>query len=114
MRRRFLGAVAVSCVMVASPEATADMQMRSGGAVRKLGRGFVNVVTGWVEIPKRIDETSWDQGMAAGMTWGLLRGLGHGFIRTAAGAYEMVTFPVPAPPDYAPVIEPAFVFTRQR
>jgi putative exosortase-associated protein (TIGR04073 family) len=76
----------------------------------KLTRGAVNTVTGWVEIPKRVHETSQASGAAAGFTWGLLRGFGHGFIRTAAGLYEVVTFPFPAPPDYAPVIEPEYVF----
>lgn len=111
MRTRVIAVLAIVLCALPVRAASADGGMRSGGAVKKLGRGVVNLVTGWVEIPKRIDETSWDQGMAAGMTWGLLRGLGYGFIRTAAGAYEMVTFPVPAPPNYAPVIEPEFVFT---
>ena len=87
--------------------------MRAGGAVTKLGRGAVNVVTGWVEIPKRISDTSREQGAAAGWTWGLLRGLGHGFVRTAAGLYEFFTFPFPAPPDYAPVIQPEYIFSHE-
>jgi putative exosortase-associated protein (TIGR04073 family) len=64
-----------------------------------------------VEIPKRIQETSQDSGAAAGFTWGLLRGLGHGFIRTAAGGYELITFPFPAPPGYVSVIDPEYVFS---
>jgi putative exosortase-associated protein (TIGR04073 family) len=85
--------------------------MEAGQAVGKLTRGAINIVTGWVEVPKRIQETSQDSGAAAGFTWGLLRGLGHGFIRTAAGFYEVFTFPFPAPPGYAPVIRPEYVFT---
>jgi putative exosortase-associated protein (TIGR04073 family) len=84
--------------------------MQTSGAATKLGRGAVNLVTGWVEIPKRIYETTQTQGALAGWTWGLLRGLGRGFVRTAAGLYEVFTFPFPAPPDYAPVIEPEYVF----
>jgi putative exosortase-associated protein (TIGR04073 family) len=87
--------------------------MDAGSAFTKLTRGAVNLVTGWVEIPKRVQETSGTDGAAAGFTWGLLRGLGHGFIRTAAGAYELVTFPFPAPPGYAPVIQPVYVFTTE-
>ncbi|MBI4354099.1 MAG: exosortase system-associated protein, TIGR04073 family, partial [Candidatus Omnitrophica bacterium] len=66
-----------------------------------------------VEIPKRISETSNVQGMAAGLTWGLLRGLGYGFVRTAAGFYEVFTFPVAAPPNYEPVIQPEYVFVEE-
>jgi len=86
--------------------------MEAGPAFTKFTRGFVNIITGWVEIPKRIQQTTQTSGAAAGFTWGLLRGLGHGFIRTAAGAYEFVTFPFPAPPGYAPVIQPEYVFTE--
>ena len=87
--------------------------MEAGKAFTKLTRGFVNIITGWVEIPKRIQETTQTSGAAAGFTWGLLRGLGHGFIRTAAGAYEFVTFPFPAPPGYESVIQPEYVFTEE-
>lgn len=77
----------------------------------KLGRGLTNMLTGWVEIPKRTHETSRRSGAGAGVTAGVLRGFGYGFIRTAAGAYETLTFPVPAPPDYRPLMRPAYVFT---
>ncbi len=84
--------------------------MDAGKAVTKLTRGFINTITGWVEIPKRVNETTQASGAAAGFTWGLLRGLGYGFVRTAAGLYEFFTFPFPAPPDYIPVINPEYVF----
>ena len=87
--------------------------MDAGKAFTKLTRGFVNIVTGWVEVPKRIHETSQESGAAAGFTWGLLRGLGHGFIRTSAGFYEFFTFPFPAPPGYESVIQPEYVFTSE-
>ena len=93
-------------------QASAD-QMRSGGAAMKLGRGAINVVTGWVEIPKRMYETSVSEGTAAGLTWGLLRGLGYGFVRTIAGFYEVFTFPVPAPQDYEPIVHPEYVFVDE-
>lgn len=79
-------------------------------AIGKLLRGVVNVITGWVEIPKRVHETTETSGAGTGFTWGLLRGLGYGFVRTAAGAYDTVTFLVPAPPGYQPVMQPPYVF----
>lgn len=82
------------------------------GAGSKLARGLTNVVTGWVEIPKRVNETSSHSGAFSGFTWGLVRGLGYGFVRTAAGGYEAITFPFPAPADYQPVIQPPYVFSR--
>ena len=103
--------VLVALVVLAGATSVSAEPMDPGKAFTKLTRGFVNLVTGWVEIPKRIQETSQESGAAAGFTWGLLRGLGHGFIRTAAGGYELVTFPFPAPPDYESVIQPEYVFT---
>ena len=97
-------------VLGTAPAACAE-PMDVGNAFTKAMRGAVNTVTGWVEIPKRIKETSDESGPAAGFTWGLLRGLGYGFIRTSAGIYELVTFPFPAPPSYEPVMQPEFVFS---
>ena len=86
------------------------MSINLKGAATKLWRGFVNVTTGWVELPKRIHETTQISGAGAGATYGLLRGLGHGFVRTLGGAYEVITFPFPAPPGYRPIIQPPYVF----
>ena len=103
-------ALAAFLMTAAAPSAHAE-PMDGGKAVTKLARGAVNLFTGWVEIPKRIHETSIQSGAATGFTWGLIRGIGYGFIRTAAGGYELVTFPFPAPPGYEPVIQPEYVFT---
>lgn len=108
----FLVATVLAAVL-SLPSPTVHAQMQASGAVTKLGRGIINTFTGWVEIPKRIYETSQTQGTAAGWTWGLLRGVGHGFVRTAAGLYEFFTFPFPAPPGYASVIEPEYVFVDE-
>ena len=112
MNRRLVvtGVLGALFVLMAATSASAE-SMDGSKAFTKLARGAVNILTGWVEIPKRIQETSQDAGPFAGFTWGLLRGLGHGFIRTAAGGYELLTFPFPAPPDYAPVIQPEYVFS---
>lgn len=102
----------VALLIAAGTVPAAAEPMEAGKAFTKLTRGFVNIITGWVEIPKRIHETTQTSGAAAGFTWGLLRGIGRGFIRTAAGAYEFFTFPFPAPPGYEPVIQPEYVFTE--
>ena len=110
--RTMVALLAVFLVWAWARPAAAE-SMDAGKALLKGTRGAVNAVTGWVEIPKRIHETSLSDGALAGFTWGLLRGLGYGFIRTAAGLYELVTFPFPAPPGYAPVIQPEYVFADE-
>lgn len=113
MKARMASWALLALVLCSAPRTASAEPMEPGKAFTKLTRGFMNIVTGWVEIPKRIHETSQASGAAAGFTWGLLRGFGHGFIRTAAGAYELVTFPFPAPPGYEPVIQPEYVFTDE-
>ncbi|MBI3996755.1 MAG: exosortase system-associated protein, TIGR04073 family [Candidatus Omnitrophica bacterium] len=108
-----IGVVLGILVACCSTPAEAAEPMEPGKAFVKLTRGAINTITGWVELPKRIHETTVESGAAAGFTWGLLRGIGHGFIRTAAGLYEVVTFPFPAPPSYEPVIQPEYVFTDE-
>ena len=77
---------------------------------KKLMRGLANVLTGWVELPKNIYETSVEDNVFAGLTIGLAKGVGMTIVRTGAGVYETITFPFPIPEDYAPVLEPEYVF----
>lgn len=79
---------------------------------KKLGRGLANVLTGWVELPKNIYDTSVEENVLSGLTMGLAKGVGMTIVRTGAGVYETVTFPFPIPEDYQPVLEPEFVFSE--
>ncbi len=78
--------------------------------MRKLGRGLVNTVTGVIEIPKKVILISKNDNPVLGLTWGWVKGLAVGLLRTAVGVYETVTFPIPAPADYEPMVHPEFVF----
>ena len=79
---------------------------------KKLGRGIANVLTGWVELPKNIYDTSVEENVLSGLTMGLAKGVGMTIVRTGAGVYEAVTFPFPIPEDYQPVLEPEYVFSE--
>ncbi|PIU41256.1 MAG: exosortase system-associated protein, TIGR04073 family [Candidatus Omnitrophica bacterium CG07_land_8_20_14_0_80_42_15] len=76
---------------------------------RKLGRGVGNILTGWIEVPKNIYDTSVESNVFAGLTLGLVKGIGMTVMRTVVGVYETATFPVPLPEDYKPIVEPEFV-----
>jgi len=80
---------------------------------KKLARGLANILTGWVELPKNIYDTSVEDNIFSGLTVGLVKGVGMAIVRTGAGVYETVTFPFPIPEDYAPVLEPEFVFSEE-
>ena len=111
IRQVVRGGVLVGLFMLVAAGQVSAEPMNAGKAFTKLIRGAVNTVTGWVEVPKRVLETTESSGPASGFTWGLLRGFGHGFIRTAAGLYEVFTFPFPAPAGYASIMEPEYVFS---
>jgi len=79
---------------------------------KKLARGLANVLTGWVEIPKNVYDTSVEDNIVSGLTVGLVKGVGMAIVRTGAGVYETVTFPFAIPEDFVPVLEPEFVFSE--
>ena len=84
------------------------------GVSQKLFRGVVNLVTGWMEIPKNISITWQESGPAPGMTWGFAKGLGLAAARTVVGAFEIVTFPTPITEGYQPIMHPEFVFENMQ
>ena len=79
-------------------------------AFTKLGRGVANTLTGWVELPKNVYDTSVEDNAFAGMTLGLAKGAGMTLVRTGAGIYEVATFPFALPENYKTILEPEYVF----
>ncbi len=100
------------CVLIVAILLAMCVQAHAQDPARKLGRGIANVLTGWVEIPKNIYETSIEENVIIGLTLGLAKGIGMCIVRTGAGVYEIMTFPFPIPEDYMPVMEPEFVFSE--
>lgn len=82
-------------------------------AFKKLGRGVVNTLTGWLEVPKGIVDESKESNVFAGLTVGTIKGFGLGLVRTGAGVYEAVTFPFPIPEGYEPIVKPEFVYSAE-
>jgi putative exosortase-associated protein (TIGR04073 family) len=111
--------IAVVSILVLCIAAVALPAFAQEGSViekmgKKLGRGIVNIATGWVELPKNIYDTSVDtNNPLMGITYGTLKGLGMTVVRTGAGAFDTVTFLFPVPQDYKPILEPEFVFEEK-
>ena len=76
----------------------------------KLGRGFANVLTGWIELPNTVHRTAEGENAFVAWTSGVAHGIGRSLARTGAGFYDMATFLIPVPEHYEPVIEPEYVF----
>ena len=92
---------------------TKDDNYREGTQAKqifhKLGRGVVNVFTGWIEIPKNMAKEWRAIDPFSGVVVGGVEGLAWGIGRTASGLYDVVTFPLPIPDDYMPLMEPEFI-----
>ena len=98
--------VAYADLPISSPYADTDYVHGSG---RKLGRGLANVLFGWVDIFKGVQEVDQENGLIAASTYGPIYGIGKALERSAAGVYEIVTFPIPVSGNFEPIIEPEFV-----
>lgn len=81
---------------------------------KKLCRGAVNILTGWMEIPKNVRETSAEYNPLVGITFGLSKGCGMAVVRTGFGVFDMMTFPFPIPEGYGPILEPEFIFKKSK
>lgn len=79
---------------------------------KKLGRGIVNIITGWLELPKNIYKTTTEENLFAGLTIGVAKGIGMTIVRTGAGIYDAATFPFPLPENYKPLLEPEYVLQK--
>lgn len=79
------------------------------GPIKKLGRGLANVITCPLEILKGISDANTENGPIAAVTFGLLKGIFNTGVRAVIGVYEVVTFPIPLPRDYSPILtDPEF------
>jgi putative exosortase-associated protein (TIGR04073 family) len=73
------------------------------GPEQKLGRGTSDMleVTRMGDIRRSVEQTAVFESPSAGYTVGVVRGFNHTVVRTAMGAFEVVTFPLP---PYHPVL----------
>jgi len=86
----------------------------AGTPLEKLGRGVANVITCPIELVAGIVDTSNESGPMAGCTIGVLKGTFNIVRRAVVGVYEVVSFPVPVPEDYAPIItDPEYFFASE-
>lgn len=114
MKRLALLTIILSVIFLYVPLSTyANAEEQSTGAKigSKFSRGVVNTAFGLVvDWPKTIYYDTKKKGPAYGLTIGLFKGIGVGVGRTLIGAYELVTFPLPYPEDYTPILSPDYPF----
>ena len=89
---------------VAHGDVADQIERRTDGPFTKGGRGLANLLTCWMEVPYRISKTVNRRDPVATFATGAAKGLGWGLARFGAGLYEIVTFPIPIPRRYNPVL----------
>jgi putative exosortase-associated protein (TIGR04073 family) len=80
------------------------------GATRKLGRGVANVLSAPLELIRKPFLVGQQDGGLAGVTVGIVQGLGAAVIREGAGLIEVVTFFAPFPNHFQPLVKPEFIY----
>ncbi len=73
-------------------------------AFAKLGRGISNTLGGWLELPLNIQQRYTPRDTGGSLFTGIAYGVFKGLVRTAVGLYETVTFFLPYPEDFAPIL----------
>jgi putative exosortase-associated protein (TIGR04073 family) len=82
---------------------------------QKMGRGFLNLATGLLEVPREINFTSNDINLAGGWTYGLARGLGFGLVRMGTGFMDVLSAPFNWPDaNKASLVEPDYPWQQPR
>jgi len=76
----------------------------------KLLRGWGNFMFGWCEIPRHIHIAIEDVDPFTGTCIGIAKGTVWGVVRSSVGLWEVLTFPIPAPPSYRAVVKPEFIW----
>ena len=68
--------------------------------IHKAGRGVVNILTSWIEVPKQLHLGSQEDNPITGVVMGIAKGVSLTVLRIGVGAYEAVTFALPYPKGY--------------
>lgn len=73
-------------------------------AFEKAGRGAANLLGGWLEIPYNVQTRFSKSDTAGSLFTGIAHGVLRAGVRTGVGAYELVTFFLPYPENFAPIL----------
>ena len=99
---------AFACPLIATEVAPEAAIQGEGTPLRKLQRGFLNVALCPFEISNELSKEVRNDTLPPSWIAGLGRGSFYAVGRALTGVYEMVTFAVPYPANYKPVLQPEF------
>jgi len=111
-----LAVLALVAAIVAAPSVSLAGHMynqndSSGMKIwKKFGRGFINGTTFWLELPLAWYHYADQRDPFTMFFYGTADGIVQSADRAGGGAYEIVTFPIPSPRYYKPVLVPETLF----
>ena len=109
MKAKLLGIFLLTLLVVTAPARAATDDPPTGhNPLRKLGRGFANVLFGFIEVPNQYTKAVSEHGGASGITYGVPKGFARWIGREFVGVFEIVTFPIPGAHGYKPIMHPEF------
>ena len=110
---RWIGIGALLVGMAAPVWADEGSPSYMQGALRKLGRGIVNVASCPAELIRTPERVGRKDGYLSALTVGILQGAWNGVVRGVAGVAEAATFFVKFPKqDFAPIVQPEFLYAH--
>lgn len=90
---RKVSIMVIACLLTFAVLAPCLLAEGSGTRGTKLQRGFLNIVTSWLEIPRQVKGVTEETDDAfAGITYGMAKGIALTGARIVAGAFDVVTF----------------------
>ena len=92
-----------------SPVAYGAENTSAGTPARKLQRGIANVFLSPIELAEQISTEEKHSKLEPTWLFGGIRGVYYGAGRILIGVYEILTFPIPVPSNYGPLLEPEFL-----
>ena len=114
IKKRFTGFVVL--FLLATLLFTALMPAREAYADDmwvKLGRGLGNVIFGVSEILYQPAELGKVERWPIAILGGIPKGVFYAVARELVGVYEVLTFPVPVPPNFEPIMKPEFIISSE-
>ncbi|MFA5167684.1 MAG: exosortase system-associated protein, TIGR04073 family [Candidatus Omnitrophota bacterium] len=104
-----ISAAIVALLAFSLPLLAAEVEIQGEGTPqRKLQRGFLNVALSPIEISNELSKEVRNDTFPPSWVAGLGRGSIYTVGRALVGIYEMLTFLVPYPAHYKPVLFPEF------
>ena len=101
--------ILLALLILAQPSFAATQMEPKGTMMRKFQRGFINMGLSPIEISHELHKEKRTDAYFPSWVSGAFRGSAFMVGRALSGAYDLVTFPIPLPSGYEPLVYPELV-----